>query len=270
MVRHVGRCIYCGVGRDDQVNLTNEHIVPFSLGADSYLKEASCPACQNITRDFETHLARNVFGELRIHIGVQTRNPKERPTELPTHVVRGTREQRISMPIKDRPNFLVMPVWDTPGILRGEQPHSGFTGLAAHMFYYIPPTLSETLGLQHAERIQLRPEFRVETDRFARAIAKIAYCQAVALFGLDGFRRLAIPDLILGKYAGISQFVGSELAKPPPPERSGLQHRVDLEDAWVSQHLRLLIAKVRLFGDSGTADHGLPVYTVVVGAPLRQ
>jgi hypothetical protein len=267
MVRHIGRCIYCGIG-PDKAKLTNEHIVPFSLGADAYLKEASCSTCQKITRDFETHLARNVFGQLRIHIGIQTRNPGQRPTELPTRIVRGDKETRVTLPIKDHPNFLPMPIWETPGILRGEQPHSGFTGLVAHLFYYVPPTLGEAIGMRHAEAVQLLPDFRVETDRFARAIAKIAYCQAVARLGLDGFRRLALPDLILGKYTGISYFVGSALEMPPPPEPRGRQHRIDLSDVWWTERLRLLIASVRLFGDSGTAEHGLPVYTVVVGVPI--
>jgi hypothetical protein len=124
--------------------------------------------------------------------------------------------------------------------------------------------------MRHAEAVQLLRDFHVETDRFARAIAKIAYCQTVARLGLDGFRRLALPDIILGKYTGISYFVGSELAMPPLPEPRGRQHRIDLSDVWSTKRLRLIIASVRLFGNSGTAKYGLPVYTVVVGAPITK
>jgi hypothetical protein len=269
MLRHVGRCIYCYAG-PEQVQLTDEHVVPFSLGADSYLKEASCPDCQKVTRDFETHLARNVFGHLRIHIGVQTRHPQQRPTELPTRIVRAGQEQRVSLPIGDHPNFLVIPIWESPGALRGEPPQAGFSGLAAHLYHQVPPTTGAALGLQHAEAVEIRPEYRVETNQFARAIAKIGYCQAVAILGLDGFRPLAIRDVILGKYTGISQFVGSHLTLPPPPFQSGNQHMITIYDAWITPHLRLVLAAVRLFADSGTRDHGLPIYTVVVGSPITK
>jgi hypothetical protein len=52
---------------------------------------------------------------------------------------------------------------------------------------------------------------------FCRGLAKIAYSDAVKCYGLDGFRPLAIPDLILGKYPNIAHFVGSERRDPLPP-----------------------------------------------------
>jgi hypothetical protein len=269
MVRHVGRCIYCYAG-PEQVKLTDEHIVPFSLGADNYLKEASCPDCQEITRDFETHLARNVFGQLRIHIGVQTRHPEQRPTALPTHVIRAGKEQRVLLPIADHPNFLVMPIWDTPGAIRGEPPQKSYTGLVANIYHHVPPNAGNALGLRHLEVAKIRAENRVDTDRFARAIAKIAYCQAVAIYGLDGFKPLAIRDVILGKYTGISQFVGSRLELPPPREERGKTHMILVYDASITHRLRLLLAAVRLFADAGTPEHGMPIYTVVVGQPIPE
>jgi hypothetical protein len=74
--------------------------------------------------------------------------------------------------------------------------------------------------------------------------------------------------VILGKFTGISQFVGSRLTLPPPPLKRGNQHAITVYDAWIAPRLRLLLAAVRLFADSGTRDHGLPIYTVVVGRPI--
>jgi hypothetical protein len=244
--------------------------VPFSLGADSYLKEASCTECQRITQSFETHLSRNVFGHLRIHIGVQTRHPKERPTELPTRVRRAGAEERVPLTVRDHPNFLLMPVWDHPGALIGAPLTKEFPGLVGNLYHEVPTSIGSALGLRHAEMIQIIPEFRVDTEQFARAIAKIAYCQAVAQFGLEGFRPLAIRDVILGKYPGISQFVGSSLSLPPPRHPPGTQHVVIIYDVNIGPRLRLLLATVRLFADSGTKDHGLPIYTVVVGSPITK
>jgi hypothetical protein len=268
MVRHIGRCIYCRAG-PMQSKLSDEHIVPFSLGADRYLKEASCEDCRKITQDFETHLARNVFGHLRIHTGVQTRHPKQRPTELPSRIIRSDEEQRVMLPIEDHPHFLVMPIWEAPNILRGYPPQTLFGGLSAHLYHHVPPTTGAALGLRHAERAEVRPEFRVDVIQFARAIAKIAYCQAVGNFGLGGFRSLVMPDLIRGKYTAVSQFVGSNLELPPPPAERGMQHIVTVYEALINGGLRLLLANVRLFADSGTQDHGMPIYTVIVGAPSR-
>jgi 5-methylcytosine-specific restriction endonuclease McrA len=68
MARHIGRCIYCGACGDD-AKLTDEHIVAYSLGSDVYLKEASCFPCADITKRFEQHVARAIFGHHRIHKG---------------------------------------------------------------------------------------------------------------------------------------------------------------------------------------------------------
>src|ERR1700736_1770420 len=103
MVRHIGRCIYCSAHGPD-IKLRREHIIPYSLDADTYLKDASCGDCAKITRDFETHVARNIYGHLRIHTGVQTRNPEERPTDLPTKIIRNQTQITMSLPISDHPH----------------------------------------------------------------------------------------------------------------------------------------------------------------------
>jgi hypothetical protein len=59
---------------------------------------------------------------------------------------------------------------------------------------------------------------------------------------------MELPDLILGKYPYISFFVGSVLREPPPPNRQGPLHRIDL-------------------GNNCAAKNGMPIYTVVTGAP---
>lgn len=69
MVGEVGRCIYCGA-HGSGVKLTKEHVIPYSLGSDAYLKDASCPDCAAITKAFEQHVARNIYGHLRIHLGI--------------------------------------------------------------------------------------------------------------------------------------------------------------------------------------------------------
>jgi hypothetical protein len=264
-VRTIGYCIYCGA-RGNGVKLTKEHIIPYSLGSDVYLKDASCIPCAAITKDFEHHVARNIFGQHRIHADIQTRHPEQRPDVLPTHVVRNGIESRLDLSIPDHPYFVVWPVWGPAGILRGVPPSLAFDGLGAHMFYSVPANIRETLGLKDGEIIEIRPQINADAVQFSRMLAKIAYCTAIANEELDGFRVLAIPDLILGKYSCPSYFVGSIQGAPPPPDRTGPFHRVDCEDVWFNG-VRLLLAHIRLFARDGVDEHGTPIYTVVFGAP---
>jgi hypothetical protein len=141
-----------------------------------------------------------------------------------------------------------------------------FEHYKAHVFYWIPPNIKETLGLSDGDLAEIPfPEFRINHQYFARAIAKIAYCQAVAQFGLHSFRRLVLPDLILGRYPCIPHYVGCKIDDPPPPTARNVMHVIQVGHEVVNG-LRLVIATVRLFANSGVEDHGPPIYEVVVGA----
>jgi hypothetical protein len=95
-----GRCIYCGSDGGEH-GLRDEHIMPFCLGGTAVIKQASCRACEGITSRLDGYLGRRVFYELRVHSGIQTRNPKERPTHLnATLQVAGQIEVR-SFPAKE-------------------------------------------------------------------------------------------------------------------------------------------------------------------------
>jgi hypothetical protein len=99
---------------------------------------------------------------------------------------------------------------------------------------------------------------------FARAIAKIAYCKAILKYGLDGFKPLALPDLILGRYPIIPYLVGSDRDEPPPPERAGVLHAVTPTNVTIGR-LKYMTARIRLFAHSGTDASGMPFYEVVTG-----
>jgi len=190
---------------------------------------------------------------------------------LPARISVGQAEaQTLELPIAEHPYFMQMPVWGMPGLLVGTPANEKFAEEnRVHLYWYVPPTMRETLNLADGELAQIHPpDVQVDNQRFARAIAKIAYCQAVARWGLNGFRRLVMPDLILGRYPLIPYFVGCELKSPPPPMDRKAVHMVDLRIVTIDG-LRLIIGSVRLFANSGTKDHGTPIYRVVVGAPYE-
>ena len=262
-----GECIYCGARADD-VELTDEHIIPFSLGGNVEILKASCKPCAAITSDLELHLGRKVLWDHRVHAKMPTRRPKDRPETLSARVSVGFgKEQILHLPIQDHPYFLPMPIWGLPGALTGALPSALFPQEMVHLFYNIPPNIRETLNLSDGEIAQIVvPDLKIDSHKFARAMAKIAYCQAVIVYGLRGFRRLAITDIILGKYTCVPYFVGCETKNPPPPTGGKGLHMVDFRNVFIGG-MALIVGSVRLFAHSGTADHGMPLYRVVVGAP---
>jgi 5-methylcytosine-specific restriction endonuclease McrA len=74
-----GRCIYCGKA---DVKLTDEHFVPLSLGGQHIIEKASCLACADITKKFEQHVARDMWGDARNSYNAPSRRRNARPTHI--------------------------------------------------------------------------------------------------------------------------------------------------------------------------------------------
>lgn len=262
-VKGGGRCIYCGSdgGAD---GLRDEHVVPYSLGGTTELLQASCADCEAVTSYLDGYLANAIYRFLRVHSGVKSRSGH--PKLLPAHVIQAGDKKVLDLAPPDHPYFLHMPVWNAPGIMRGLQPSANFGDARAHVYWWIPPTIRQTLGLGHGDVAEIQDTTPMPNlHTFARGIAKIAYCNAVLKFGLDGFRPFATPELILGRYPNIPYFVGSDRADPPPPERPGVLHVMHFTTVEVGR-LKYFTVRFRLFAHSGTAENGMPYYEVVVGA----
>jgi hypothetical protein len=265
-VKGGGTCIYCGSdgGAD---GLRDEHVVPYSLGGTLELLKASCSECERITSYLDGYLANATYKYLRVHSGVQSRSGH--PERLQAHVGLPDGKRVLDLTPKDHPYFLHMPVWNPPGIMRGSQPSSDFGNAKAHVYWWMPPNIRETLGLRHGDIAEIQDTTPMPNLRtFARSVAKIAYCNAVMKYGLDGFRPLATPDLILGRYPNIPYFVGSDRSDPPPPEPPGRLHVVHFTDVTIGR-LKYLTVRFRLFAHSGTKENGMPYYEVVVGTEGR-
>jgi hypothetical protein len=175
-----GRCIYCGSdGGSD--GLRKEHLVPFCLGGTAVIENASCKACEKITSYLEGYLGRRIFYELRLHTDAPTRRPEDRPTHLKaTLQIAGVLETR-EFPAKEQPFAVALPVWAGPGIIIGSLPIKEFPQEGKFFFYYVPPSLQAEQPFG-----QFIVDARSNTDTFARAMMKIAYCHAVARFGRGG------------------------------------------------------------------------------------
>jgi hypothetical protein len=261
-VKGGGLCIYCGWdGGED--GLHDEHIIPYSLGGNTELLNASCPDCEAITSYLDGYMARAIFGHMRAHINLQSRSGHKRA--LPAVIELADGERAIDFATPEHPYFLNMPIWKPPGITIGERLSDDFGPGGKFTYYYAPPSLKDTLGLKDgdvARVIDKSPPHNFGT--FARGLAKIAYCDAIFRFGLDGFRPLALPDIILGRYPNIAHFVGSQTRQPLPRHPRGRQHSINLDSRSFGR-FKFLLSVIRLFGDSGTPDRGMPFYAVICG-----
>jgi hypothetical protein len=263
-VKGGGVCIYCGCDGGDQ-GLHDEHIVPYSLGGSTELLNASCSYCEAVTSYLDGYMANAIFGHLRAHINLQSRSGH--PEVLPATIELVDGQRAIDFATERHPYFLNMPIWRPPGFMTGKQISESFGAPGRFTYWYVPPDLKETIGLTEgdvARVIDTSPPHNLST--FARGLAKIGYCNAVMKYGLDGFRPLVTRDIILGKYPNIAYFVGSDPTDPPPPPySSGNQHSVRLGSI-IFSNTKFLTATIRLFGDSGSGDKGMPYYTVIYGA----
>jgi len=262
-VKGGGVCIYCGWDGGDQ-GLHDEHIVPYSLGGNTELLNASCSDCESVTSYLDGYIANAIFGHLRVHMDLQSRSGH--PETLPATIELADGIRAIDLTTASHPYFLNLPIWRPPGFMIGKQISEGFGEPGKFTYWYVPPDIKSAIGLTDGEIarvIDTSPPHNLST--FARGLAKIAYCNAVMKYGLDGFRPLVIPDIVLGKYPNIAYFVGSDPTLPSPPYRRGIEHSVGLGSITYSD-TKFLTATIRLFGDSGAQDKGMPFYTVIYGA----
>jgi hypothetical protein len=266
-----GCCIYCGSdgGAD---GLRDEHIIPFALGGKAYIEKASCVSCERRINPVDTHLGRAVYGQHRFQLVILTRKPKQRPASLPANFTVEGNSIDLDLSIKDHPYALALPVWGPAGFFRGASIDAPFPTRYVHVYNVTPPNLRETLNISEDQDFRVWASGHIDVSLFARAMTKIAYCHMITKYGLDGFRRLVLPEIILGTCPAVPYFVGVSTADPPPKYAAKAQHTIKFTDlTWPTSEFKLHLVSIRLFAHSGTEQHGMPIYHVIGGAPkLRQ
>jgi hypothetical protein len=255
----VGRCIYCGAFSN---KLTLEHIIPFGLAGNALLlPKASCKTCESITGGFEQSCLRTILGPFRLRVGTPTRNPKERPSELPLTLAKQIAGQRpielatILVPTQEFPLAFIGLRLRPAGVLSGKDPTGMVDGEGwvrcneEEMRKYLPKDVDKS-----AEGYGLRLG-RIKPVTFARLLAKIAHSYAIAETGFGSFRPL-VTNLILGKTDTLSQWVGGEWDIPPATQAAFELKKYPLS----ANGKNYLMVNVRLFSFYET-----PQYHVVVG-----
>lgn len=244
------RCIYCA----SQVELSDEHIVPYSLNGAWVLEKASCPTCRDKTSRFERHISREAFLPARAKLGLQTYRPKERPRQFPLMITKPDGSTfSVVADSTDHPSSMVFPVFRLPaklgGVLADADIHmEAQVQITSASNELLDSVLSKHEGTSVTEIVSYRPV------ALAQLVAKIAYCFAVVELGLEAWEEVYVLRAILGDSTRIGEFVGS-----PAEYASVGDDRLHVVTVGHSEQDETL-AWVRLF-----ASFGAPTYVVVVG-----
>jgi len=247
----IGECIYCG---ERDAPLGTEHAVPFGLNGPWTLRRASCAVCAKITSGFERDVLRSLWPHVRNVLAMQSRREQQRAKTLPVVVQHDGVRETIQVERTKYPTYLPTPLFPQPAVLWSKKRVRGvFTSL--DMMHVCGPTFEEA-SKEHlgAEFVGLHLNFSPE--QFARLLAKIGFCVAVAEVGLGAFTNTPIRQVILGTDQCIGHFVGSWWGEPVNNTGGGL-HEIRVLRSEPGAHLHAII---RLF-----AQFGAPEYHVILG-----
>jgi hypothetical protein len=262
----IGSCIYCS----SSDRLSDEHVVPYSLGGTLTLRAASCADCADITKRFEQVCARDMFGSFRAINLLPTRRKHQRPKELELLVEGPAGKQTLQVAVGDHPGVPVkLPILPPPG-MRMNAPKQliqadtvRWLGIAEINRTKAKMIVDSTNATQLSARSP-----RADLSAFMRLLAKIAHGTAHSMYHADGFVPF-LPDYILGKDQHLPFVVGGVLEPAPkgatvhigdPARHTRLGHTIGVGPVNAVDGRVALICHIQLFSFLPPA----PVYEVFV------
>ncbi len=257
----VGRCIYCGATDDLRI----EHAIPESLQGDLLLEAASCRQCEDITKKFEGRYCGETLKPFRDFWKFKSK--RRNRGRLSSFPMRLKREGVVIHEAVSKADYMpVIPLWELGHPERfAHVPHSkGLAHGEARLIVFNTRSQEDLIEIADKFDIdELQVDFPLYIDDFLRLIAKIAYCFAVAKFGLSSFGENYLLPGILGNSNDLIRFVGSEGKQLLYHEGLGTQ-----ADHLVSVGIDsdgIIGAQIKLFKDLQT-----PEYLVIVGRVSAQ
>jgi hypothetical protein len=245
----VGKCIYDPSHLPGPAGFTCEHIIPYSLGGDLVLPEASCDDCQKETHAFEGFCAGTILKPARTHFNWRSRKSK-RPATLGVGSSHSALEQ---VPMDEHPPLVLLPMFPCPEILLNIPEDSAMDGRM------VMTGVTASIGPDFDTRVKaLRGSKKVGTtfkiDPLCRMLAKIAHAYTVAKLDLSNFQPF-LNDIILGKSDRWSRCIGSM-------RTDKLDITTGLHSLKLQQILGYYVVSVGLY-----SQLGLCPYVVVSGKP---
>lgn len=201
----IGTCIYCGA-KGSVGELTDEHIVPYSLLGNWILPKSSCKRCAAETSSFERFCARNLYGSFRMREGLRTRRPQKRPSEV--NVTAGSSANAHHTTIPEKGGIAQFPIirLPPPGALRLPPIEEATWAGTELEIKSDPPREPDLWNRLPRGDLSFSP-VTIHVPTFARLCAKIGHGFAVAEFGLTGFQHW-LPPYILSVNSKLPYVVG--------------------------------------------------------------
>ncbi len=259
----VGQCIYCGTTElpKGTSRFTDEHIIPFGMGGNLILQQASCKRCQIlINSQIETPVLDHEWGFMRAKRGFPSRSQRRsaKSRDKRTHVTMTALDgSPLRIPREDHSAPVTMYLFGEARILCG-MPRD--TDDLRWSICVLASNEDEAAMIRKYPEWDKTHRLKARPHPFARLLAKIAHGYAIAEYGksrLDAFTPLTT-DIILGRSDDYFLTVGGSWdILPAVPDGN---HITNIGLRFVGNSRALLIVEIRLFSQVAT-----PAYHVVVG-----
>lgn len=264
-----GKCIYCSA---TDVDLTDEHVIPYALAKNAAILEKSCcKVCQSIIQPYEQEVLKRQLCVFRAMVGAPTRSKKDRPQVIVLPIVELGADGKIvqklgsrEIPVADGP--LILNLWQSPAprilgekITPDSQEGRPWRFVETERADSILKKIASELGIERVG-IELPPVNRLHYLRF---LAKTAHAFTAAQLGIDAFEPF-LNDIILKKSDDLEQFVGDKSGVASLEGPTGHSFKITLGETPndIGPASGLIVVFMQLW-----ADLGSPPHLIVVGRP---
>ncbi len=214
--------------------LTEEHLIPRSLGGRLTLRDAACEPCRRLTGRLEQATLAREFAVPKTLLALKRRRARGKgPSRLPPVILEGD-AAATTLTAADFPRTFPLPVFERAGLLASADrttapPSSG--------------TVACTLALGSPTRRNVAATLPLaDPPAYGYAIAKWAYALAVAEHGLHAHDMQPLRDLLLGRRDDVFAFVGNEAAGQAAARNALHEASLHEVDGWVTLRLALFAA----------------------------
>jgi hypothetical protein len=268
-----GCCIYCGSLGDPDLQM--EHVIPESLGGKIKFPKASCRECAEKTSAFEGRVVSRLYGDSRALLGMRRGKGRKWPDTFQVYTKPATDRTRSILTLSEKrdsylpqqvssaqlPGAIFLVKLPLAGIVRGVQLDDKNFPIESFSVASATPDMIDRLR-------QFRSEVLLggglNTEDFARFLAKIAHSYAAAVLGIGTFIPFLTKAIRGERPMYLSHYVGCSTPAVPIQPTDHL-HVLQEGLCEISGGRRLVFVRVRLFA----APKIFPAYDVAVGEATR-
>jgi hypothetical protein len=239
----IGHCVYCR----STAGLTDEHSVPYSIWGVDRLIGASCQNCSGATQKIEDYAYRRLLAKSRELMNAPTRKAKRTGRWNGSGTLyKSDKEEEIPLPLALP--LLIMPFPEyLPRSVTG-RPRSQ---LHDRMRFSVNDLVGR--GPSGSDQWTTEP-YKIDHDKFLRAIAKIAYCEFIRMFD-NTYVNEEVSDYIVRGVGDPSFIVGGKHGDPPDKNLHSIEHMLGRWQVPSTRTGYSLLARVRLFSFLNTPSY---------------